>query len=583
MTGLESVIDSWKQTGPALWSRMRELTFRSMATGTVLGAMLAASNLYMGLKTGWTDSGNITATLLSFAFFSKLKLNRYTPLENNITQSFAVVAGFMSASFLGPIAARVQAGMSASWWALVLWAGSLGTLGVLFTGPMFRQLIVRDNLPFPTGVATATIIQTIHAAKDQARGKLKALFVGTLTAALYVWFRDGRPSILPAQVLAPGEWQGISWAGLSLGLSCAPMLVGAGGLVGLRAGVSVMGGALFAWALLGHALVRSRLVEEASYGPLVAWLVWPGMGLILGSSAAALFKQRQQLRRAVSDSWRALKSPITAAADELPSGVRMTAAFISLSAVLLLGAHVFDLGIGTVLVALALSVPLTVVCARSAGQTDLAPTGAAGQASQLALAGLGTSTEAANLAAASVVPGIATQVAAGLWCLRSGQLLNGSVRRQLIAQLAGCWFGALVSVPVFLLLVHTYTLGSAALPAPGAAMFKAMAGALTQQGASLPPYASVAAALGLAVGFGFEYLSDWRLAPTTVALGVGFIVPASYSAALFLGAAAFAVARRFRPQATDELGQSLASGAIAGESLMGIAIAALTLAGVFSG
>src|SRR4051794_31142636 len=116
----------------------------------------------MGLKTGFMDSGNFTATLLGFAFFSAMRGKRepYSALENNITQSVAVVAGSMAVTgtHVTAVPAMALLGHPASAGPLILWVAVLGTVGVLFAESLRRRLIVEANLPFPTGVATAELI-----------------------------------------------------------------------------------------------------------------------------------------------------------------------------------------------------------------------------------------------------------------------------------------------------------------------------------------------------------------------------------------------------------------------------------------
>ena len=79
--------------------RPRELTLRAVVAGCGIGAVLAVGNVYMGLKTGWADQGNITASLAGFAIFAfvrRVGRGGYSPLENNITQTVASSAAGMS-------------------------------------------------------------------------------------------------------------------------------------------------------------------------------------------------------------------------------------------------------------------------------------------------------------------------------------------------------------------------------------------------------------------------------------------------------------------------------------------------------
>src|SRR5579885_444103 len=79
---------------------MPQLTLRSAVTGMALGGILCLTNLYVGIRTGWTLGVGITSVILSFAMFKMLaKLNlghEMTVLENNAMQSIATSAGYMT-------------------------------------------------------------------------------------------------------------------------------------------------------------------------------------------------------------------------------------------------------------------------------------------------------------------------------------------------------------------------------------------------------------------------------------------------------------------------------------------------------
>src|SRR5712692_1749895 len=109
-----------------------ELTARALGSGALVGVVLAVGNIYMGLKTGWWDSGNIFAAILGFAFFSANRARPYTALENNVTQTAAAAVASMPATIglLGAIPALALIGHNYSTWALAAWGLALGVIGV---------------------------------------------------------------------------------------------------------------------------------------------------------------------------------------------------------------------------------------------------------------------------------------------------------------------------------------------------------------------------------------------------------------------------------------------------------------------
>ncbi|NPC86063.1 OPT family oligopeptide transporter, partial [Pyxidicoccus fallax] len=146
----------------------RELTARALGVGLLIGGLLAVTNVYMGLKTGWWESGSITAAVLGFSALATVSRRRgvpYTPLENNMTQSAASSVGAMpaAAGLLGALPALAMLGVSVPGWGVAAWSVALGALGVLAAHLVRKRLVAEEALPFPTGIATAELITLMHA------------------------------------------------------------------------------------------------------------------------------------------------------------------------------------------------------------------------------------------------------------------------------------------------------------------------------------------------------------------------------------------------------------------------------------
>src|SRR5690349_10213199 len=130
--------------------RVPQLTLRSVLTGMVLGGVMALSNLYVGMKTGWSLGVTITASILAYALFStlqrvvpRLRENEFTILENNMMASVASAAGYMAGSiFVGAVPALyLCSGQTVPGIQLALWASAVSFLGVFMAIPMKRQQI----------------------------------------------------------------------------------------------------------------------------------------------------------------------------------------------------------------------------------------------------------------------------------------------------------------------------------------------------------------------------------------------------------------------------------------------------------
>jgi len=612
----------------------RELTTRALLAGAGIGVLLAAGNVYTCLKSTFIDGGALTATLLSFAgfgLFRKLLRRPFGPLENNTVQTVAASAAVMAyaSGLMAPIPALELMGQHPAMWAVGLWGLLLSAMGILVAVILRGRLIEDEQLPFPSGAATAVLIRAIHADHRAAARRSRALVMTAAVAAAVTWWRDGSHAVLPAVLYLPVTVAGLSASSLTLGVAVSPLMAATGVLVGPRTAWTLLAGSLLGWLGLVPAVRGAGWVTGLGYSELVSWLAWPALGMMLSgafvSGLLGLPRLAVLLPRVWQDARGALglgdrrPVPIAAArpAPTPPATVRTTRSQraerlrearragpaaprpvrprwllpvilllpISLALVGVLGFGYSPLHLGGALVA---ALVLASVCARAAGETDIAPVGQFGTLVQIGASAVGG--PMVSVLSGSVVAGSASQTAQSLWSFRAGHDLGARPRAQLVAQLVGAVVGTLVAVPTYLLVTHAYGLGSEQMPAISALSWKATSLAL---GGGLATAAgsgrALAFALAFAVGAVLSLLARiprWqRLIPSSTALGIGLLMPVSLSAAGVCGIVLVATARRLAtrgeplpgPAATEleETFGSAAAGALAGESLMGVAIAAL--------
>ncbi|MDY7232777.1 OPT family oligopeptide transporter [Hyalangium rubrum] len=559
-----------------------EFTLRAMVGGCIIGSLLAVTNVYMGLKTGWWESGSIVAAVLGFSGLSALGRRggaASTPLEVNLTQTAACAVGAMPAAIglLGSLPALQMMDISVPSWGVIAFGTALGVLGVLAAYLLRRRLIVEEGLAFPTGVATAEVITAMHkTGRVERPGRAQVLLGSGLVSMGVTWLRDVHAWI-PTMSALPFRLAGMPASTFTWGIGWTPMLLAVGMMSGLSMGLSMLLGAVLAWAVTAPALVQGGVIAgDAGYEVFAAWLTWPGVGLMVGAAMASLVLQARSLLGAVRD-LRGLGS-VGDGAGRWVAGPGLVACALTL----VLGSGVFGLPMLHTLLALALVLPLCAVCGRGAGQTDISPVSQMGQLTQVASGTLFPGPAALNVAAGSVVAGAVAQTGVSLWSLKAGQLLGASAPRQLKAQLLGVLVGALVSVPAYLLLVGAYGLGSEALPVPSAHQFRAVAELATQGVSGLPPYAAEAAGLGFSLGVVLTLATRGKLErymPSAVAMGIGFIMPAHGAVAIAASALLTELVRRVRPSWVEKHAMAVGAGAIAGESVMGMAIGGLVALG----
>ena len=145
-------------------SDLPELTLRGMLLGAALTVIFTASNVYLGLKVGITFSSAIPAAVISMAVLRMAKGSNI--LENNIVQTQASAAGTLSAIiFIIPGLLMVGYWQNFEFWQTLLVSACGGCLGVLFTIPLRRAMVVHSDLPYPEGVAAAEILKAGSAGK----------------------------------------------------------------------------------------------------------------------------------------------------------------------------------------------------------------------------------------------------------------------------------------------------------------------------------------------------------------------------------------------------------------------------------
>jgi uncharacterized oligopeptide transporter (OPT) family protein len=240
-------------------------------------------------------------------------------------------------------------------------------------------------------------------------------------------------------------------------------------------------------------------------------------------------------------------------------------------------------------IALPLAVCFGVVASRVTGETDITPTKALGPATQLIYGALLPKNLAANIMGANVTGGVGLHAADLLTDLKSGWLVGANPRQQFVAQLFGVVAGAAVVVPAFTLLIpEASVLGSTEFPAPAVQVWAGVSQALVDGLSGMHPsvvsavkWASLLGAiLAIVERYAPKHVVRWL--PSASGLGVSLVVPGANSISMFFGAAVAAIVTSRDKALGERTVVPVSSGLIAGESLMGIAVAILVAVGVLT-
>ena len=607
-----------------MFNAERELTVRGIALGIAMTLLFTAANVYLGLKVGLTFASSIPAAVISMAvlsFFSGSNIR-----ENNIVQTTASAAGALAAIiFVLPGLVIIGWWTRFPFWESFLASASGGTLGVLFTIPLRRALVVASDLPYPEGVAAAEVLKVGSGFHEKDSGKaataregLVAILIGSLASAglaLLVATRVAASDLQSYFRLGPQ-----SASGYDLAFSLA--LIGAGHLVGLQVGIAMLTGLVLAW---GAALpVLTALFPQPGVTPETHVMsLWTSQVRFIGAGAMAVAAIWTLLRLAgplVSGFVR------TAAAARNVSRTGSDQSDRDLSGKAITGVTVFCLVLIAALiwnfsqtnlsfraVALTLTgVPFVVVagffvaaiCGYMAGLigSSNSPVSGVGILAVVICAALmlaiapeaqnGPALPALALFITTIVFGVAITSNDNLQDLKTGQLVGAAPWRQQVALIVGIIAGAVVIPPVLNLLAeaygfagapHTATIAAKPLPAPQASLISTLA--LGVIGRKLDwTMIGIGAAIGAVIVAVDAFLGarKWfRLPP--LAVGMGIYLPMSATLPVMLGALIGwwfnrRAARMTEPARMQHLGVLVASGMIVGESLFGVLLAGLIVA-----
>ena len=284
-----------------------EITFKAVILGIILSMILASANAYLGLFAGMTVSASIPAAVISMGVLSLFK--RSNILENNIVQTAASAGESLAAGVIFTIPALIvmnywgEFGFD-QYWIITGIAATGGMVGVLFTIPLRRALIIEEKLLFPEGIATAEVLKSGEKGSEGLKYLLQAGFVGAL-------FKIGAEAMkLWSGILTGTSRIGNSFASFQLNLS--PALISVGYIVGLNISILVFsGGVIGRWVFLPILSVSYidqipvEIIKDA--GASVNWIhsnviKYIGVGSMIIGGLWALVNLRSPLIRGIRSS-----------------------------------------------------------------------------------------------------------------------------------------------------------------------------------------------------------------------------------------------------------------------------------------
>ena len=590
---------------------MPQLTLRSALTGVVLGGLLSLTNLYVGIRTGWTLGVGITSVVLAFAAFKLLSVvglgRGLTILENNAMQSIATSAGYMTSPLVASLPAYMMVtGRAIPWWQVICWSVSISTMGALFAFPLKKRFVNDEQLPFPEGYAAGVVMDNLHT-ESGGTGifKAKVLGAGAAVSALIQLVRSEKvmqairvPFALPEfwdelvyKLGASPRIAGILLSDLNVRVDSSIVMLGTGGLMGVKAGSSLLVGAVVNYLVLAPVLMRQGIIQGAGFRNITKWSLWWGVAMMTTASLFSFFSKPELLLSSFRGFARRGKERKDVIGHiELPLEVSAWGIPLLGIVVVTMGHIFFGITWWMGAIAIPLVFVFAIIAVNSTGLTSITPTGAMGKLTQLTYGAIAPGNMTTNLMTASITGEVVSSASNLLMDIKPGYMLGAKPRQQAVGHVIGILAGSFAVVPVFYMIFRgdVSRFGQGELVLPAAQVWKAVAELLAKGFGSIHPSARWAMATGAALGIVFEWANlrtRGRFPLSGVGIGLASVVTFPDCLSMSAGALLFwFLGLRLKDKAGlgyrtfVENRETLCAGVIAGGALIGIILIMLETA-----
>ncbi|MCY4012981.1 MAG: oligopeptide transporter, OPT family [Gammaproteobacteria bacterium] len=586
-----------------------QLTVKAIILGIVLSVVLAGANAYLGLFAGLTVSASIPAAVISMAILSLFKSSNI--LENNIVQTAASAGESLAAGVIFTLPALILLGyweVFDNLWVMAI-AGLGGLLGVLFTIPLRRSLIVEEGLTYPEGTATAEVLRVGDSARARVGG----------TGIAYLAWAGVCGALAKLSETGLRIWEGTAQAAGFLGQSTiayvganlSPALLSVGYIVGLNIAVLVLAGGVISWYvaipiystffLEGNPALQA-VAEQGAVD--LAFAIWTsqirylGVGAMLVGGIWALVSMRGSIISGVKSGLAQYREGTLATTvhTERDTPMPFVLGGVGLFVVPIFALYVVvvdsaGIALAMTLVMVVAGFLFSAVAAYMSGLVGSSNNPVSGITiatilfSALLLLFLlgnegGTGPVAAILIGA-VICCAAAIAGDNLQDLKAGYIVGATPWRQQVMQAVGVVSAVLLMAPILNLLLQAYGIGAPtaeqpnSLLAPQATLMASVAQGVFGDGLPWPMVAG-----GAGIGVLIIVIDEWAKrsgrawrAPV-LAVAVGIYLPLELAVPIAVGGVlAYIVGRRQGVKERGRTGMLFAAGLITGEALVGIVMA----------
>lgn len=572
-----------------------EITVTSVIVGVLLAIIFGAANAYLGLRVGLTVSASIPAAVISMAII-RIVMKKNSILESNIVQT------------IGSAGESLAAGAIFTLPALFLWAaegkgenpGLLeitvialcgGILGVMFMVPLRNALIVKEHatLPYPEGTACADVLL----AGEEGGSNASTVFKGMGFAAIFKFIVDGL-KLVPSEI----NYTFKSLGG-QIGTQIYPALIGVGYIVGPRISSYMFVGGLFGWCVLipiillfgsdivmypGTTTIAQIFAESGPSGIWGSYVRYIGAGAIATGGLISLIKSFPLICRTFAQAMKGLKNSGAHGTARTDQDLPMNVILISIATVALVIwlFPAIPVNLAGAIMIVVFGFFFATVSARMVGLVGSSNNPVSGMAiatlliATLLLKSMGmTGIEGMTgaIAIGSVICVIAALAGDTSQDLKTGYLLGATPKKQQIGELIGILASSLAIGGVLYLLHKAWGYGTAEIPAPQATLMKMIVEGI--MGGDLP-WSLVF--IGVFIAIGIEIVGV-----PVMPFAVGLYLPVQLNACIMIGGIINLLMNRRKnvDQKTKDAqlndGTLYCAGMIAGEGLVGIALAILAV------
>lgn len=568
-----------------------ELTPTAIITGVLLAVVFGAANAYLGLRVGMTISASIPAAVVSMGVI-RVIMRRDSLLESNMVQTIGSAGESLAAGaiFTIPVlflwaAQDVIDTPSLITIALISLCG--GILGVLFMVPLRSALIVRENdtLPYPEGKACAEVLR---AGEKGGEGAL-LVFSGMGVSALIKLITDGF-KLVPSYITLK-----LNALKTEASTEIYPALLGVGYICGAKIASYMFAGGIIGWLALipmintfgetltlypGNAPIAELYAEGGASAIWSSYIRYIGAGAVAAGGIISLLKS---LPLIVKTFIATVKQAAQGSADGSNDPQRDLSMRTILTGVLIMTVIIWLLPpipvtlLGAVMIVL-FGFFFAAVSSRMVGLVGSSNNPVSGMAIAtllfttliLKLTGdTGAHGMKGAIAIGSVICIIAAMAGDTSQDLKTGYLLGATPKKQQIGELIGVFFSSLTIGVVLILLDRAWGFGSAELSAPQATLMKLIIEGIMDGNL---PWTLVF--IGVFIALAVE-----ALGVPVLPVAIGLYLPFELSAAIMLGGSIRFLADKKNSGAQTPGGILFCSGLIAGEGIVGILLAVITISG----